>query len=94
MGLYSGMIEPCPQILDKAGSDRKWQTLYNTATITAVKSFIVQAPGGGEIHMNCGLPMITDFFQVENVELPLVPVDQGIPGTNVVKLFTPVIYES
>jgi hypothetical protein len=44
--------------------------------------------------MNCGLPMITDFFQVENVELPLVPVDQGIPGGNVVKLFTTVIYES
>ncbi len=27
MGLYSGMIEPYPQILEKGGSDRKWQTL-------------------------------------------------------------------
>ncbi len=27
MGLYSGMIEPCPQILDQGGSDRKQQTL-------------------------------------------------------------------
>ncbi len=27
MGLYSGMIEPFPQILDYGGSDRKWQTL-------------------------------------------------------------------
>ncbi len=27
MGLYSGMIEPYPQILDQGGSDRKWQTL-------------------------------------------------------------------
>ncbi len=27
MVLYSGMIEPCPQILDQGGSDRKWQTL-------------------------------------------------------------------
>ncbi len=27
MGLYSGMMESCPQILDCGGSDRKWQTL-------------------------------------------------------------------
>ncbi len=27
MGLYSGMIEPCLEILDQGGSDRKWQTL-------------------------------------------------------------------
>ncbi len=46
MGLYSGMIEPCPQILDQGRSDRKWQTLayYDTATIIAIKSFVVQVP--------------------------------------------------
>jgi hypothetical protein len=43
MGLYSGMIELCPQILDKGGSDRKWH--YDTATITTVKGFIAQTPG-------------------------------------------------
>jgi hypothetical protein len=37
-----------PQILDLGGSDWHWQNTlayYNTAKITAIKSFIVQAPG-------------------------------------------------
>ncbi len=37
--------EPCPQILDSVGSNWRWQTLLlitNTATIIAVKVFIVQ----------------------------------------------------
>jgi hypothetical protein len=36
MGLYSGMIEP-------------YYAYYDTATITAVKSFIVQAPGASDV---------------------------------------------
>jgi len=70
-GLNSGKFQPCPQILDKSGSEWKWQytpAYYDMASIMAVKSFIVPAPGITGVKRSssiCRASVTKKFYNIE-----------------------------